>query len=89
MKPELTLLVCAVGLAFLQIVVAALLAAPQVGMPALLGNRDDMINSEADVLPFLRSMAVFTQLVSSLTNLLLQTGGNFTTSRHPSLLLGR
>ena len=42
MKPELTLLVYAVGLAFLQIVVAALLAAPQVGMPALLGNRDDM-----------------------------------------------
>ncbi len=42
MKPELTLLVCAVGLAVLQIVVAVLLAIPQVGLPALLGNREDM-----------------------------------------------
>ena len=42
MKPELTILVCAVGLAFLQIIAAVLLTLPQVGMPALLGNRDDM-----------------------------------------------
>lgn len=41
MKQELTLLVCAVGLAFLQILVAVLLALPQVGLPALLGNRED------------------------------------------------
>lgn len=42
MKPELTLLVCAVGLAFLQILIAVLLAVPQTGLPALLGNREDM-----------------------------------------------
>lgn len=42
MKPELTLLVCAVGLAIIQIVVAVLLAIPQVGLPMLLGNREDM-----------------------------------------------
>jgi len=42
MKPELTLLVCAVGLAFVQIVIAVLLAIPQVGLSTLLGNREDM-----------------------------------------------
>jgi len=42
MKPELTLLACAVGLTFIQIIVAVLLTLPQVGLPALLGNRDDM-----------------------------------------------
>jgi len=42
MKPEISLLVCAVGLTFLQIIVAVLLSVPQVGLPMLLGNRDDM-----------------------------------------------
>lgn len=42
MKPELTLLVCGVGLAVVQIVVAVLLAIPQAGLPALLSNREDM-----------------------------------------------
>ena len=42
MKLELTLLVCAVGLAFLQVLVALLTAIPQVGLPALLGNREEM-----------------------------------------------
>jgi len=46
MKPELTLLVCAVGLAIIQIVVAVLLAIPQVGLPMLLGNREDMPSLE-------------------------------------------
>jgi uncharacterized MAPEG superfamily protein len=42
MKLELTLLVCAVGLAFVQVLVALLTAIPQVGLPALLGNREEM-----------------------------------------------
>lgn len=42
MKPEITLLVCAVGLTFIQIIVALLLSLPQAGLPALLGNREDM-----------------------------------------------
>ena len=42
MKLELTLLVCAVGLAFVQLVVAVLAAMAQVGLPTLLGNREEM-----------------------------------------------
>ena len=42
MKTELSLLVAVVALAFVQIMVAAFLAAPQLGLPALLGNRDDL-----------------------------------------------
>ena len=45
MKPELTLLICAVGLAFLQVVIAATAATIQVGLPALAGNRDKMPES--------------------------------------------
>jgi uncharacterized MAPEG superfamily protein len=40
MKPELTLLTCAVVLALAQVVVAALGAMLQVGLPALAGNRE-------------------------------------------------
>ena len=40
MKPELTLLVCAVVLAFVQVLVSVLAAIQQVGLPALLGNRE-------------------------------------------------
>jgi len=42
MKTELTLLACAVALAFIQILVAVLLAIPQAGLPTLMGNREDM-----------------------------------------------
>ncbi|MSP05074.1 MAG: hypothetical protein EXR05_07510 [Acetobacteraceae bacterium] len=42
MKQELTLLAYAVALAFAQILVAVLLAIPQVGLPILMGNREDM-----------------------------------------------
>ena len=42
MKPELILLVWAVALAFLQVVVVALGATMQVGLPMLAGNRDNM-----------------------------------------------
>ena len=42
MKPELTLLTCAVGLAILQVVVAATAATIQVGLPALARNRDKL-----------------------------------------------
>ncbi len=42
MKPELTLLVWAVALAFLQVVVVAHGATMQVGLPMLAGNRDNM-----------------------------------------------
>ena len=42
MKPELTLLVWAVALAFLQVVVVAQGATMQVGLPILAGNRDNM-----------------------------------------------
>ncbi len=40
MKPELTLLVCAVVLAFVQLLAAVLGAMQQAGLPALLGNRE-------------------------------------------------
>ena len=42
MKPELTLLVWAVALAFIQVVVVAQGATMQVGLPMLAGNRDNM-----------------------------------------------
>ena len=42
MKPELTLLTCAVVLTLAQMVVAALGAMLQVGLPALAGNRDGL-----------------------------------------------
>lgn len=70
MKPELTLLACAVGLAFLQIIAAVLLTVPQVGLPALLGNRDDMppIAGAADranraYRNMLESLLLFTALI--------------------------
>jgi uncharacterized MAPEG superfamily protein len=40
MKPELTLLVCAVGLTVVQMVIAVFGAMLQVGLPALAGNRE-------------------------------------------------
>jgi uncharacterized MAPEG superfamily protein len=42
MKPELTLLTCAVVLALVQAVIAVLGAMMQVGLPALAGNREGM-----------------------------------------------
>jgi uncharacterized MAPEG superfamily protein len=42
MKPELTLLVWSVALAFLQVVIAAGFATIQVGLPTLAGNRERM-----------------------------------------------
>jgi uncharacterized MAPEG superfamily protein len=42
MKPELTLLACAVVLTLAQMVVAALGAMLQVGLPALAGNREGL-----------------------------------------------
>ena len=42
MPADLTLLVCAVVLAFIQIVVAAAGATMQVGLPALAGNREGL-----------------------------------------------
>lgn len=42
MKPELTLLVCAVVLAFVQMLVGVLGAMQQVGLPDLLGNREGL-----------------------------------------------
>ncbi len=42
MKPELTLLVCAIVLAFAQVLVGVLGAMQQVGLPALLGNREGL-----------------------------------------------
>ena len=42
MKPELTLLVCAIVLAFAQVLAGVIGAMQQVGLPALLGNREGM-----------------------------------------------
>ena len=42
MTPDLTLLVWAVALCLVQMVVAVLLVLPQVGLPALAGNREGM-----------------------------------------------
>ncbi len=42
MKPELTLLVWSVALAFLQVVVVAQAATMQVGLPTLAGNRENL-----------------------------------------------
>ena len=42
MKPELTLLVCAIVLAFAQLLAGVIGAMQQVGLPALLGNREGM-----------------------------------------------
>ena len=42
MRPEMTLLVYAVGLAFLQVLVAVQGAMMQVGLPMLAGNRENM-----------------------------------------------
>ncbi len=42
MTPDLTLLVWAVGLCFLQMLVSVLLVLPQVGLPALAGNREGL-----------------------------------------------
>ena len=40
MTPDLTLLFCAVALAFIQVLIALLGAMAQVGLPALAGNRE-------------------------------------------------
>ena len=42
MKSELTLLVCAVALAFVQLLIAVGAAIAQVGLPTVVGNREDM-----------------------------------------------
>lgn len=42
MTPDLILLICAVVLAFIQVVVALLGAMMQVGLPALVGNREGL-----------------------------------------------
>ncbi len=42
MKPELTLLVCAIVLAFAQLLAGVLGAMQQVGLPVLLGNRQGL-----------------------------------------------
>ena len=42
MTPDLILLICAVVLAFIQVVVAMLGAMMQVGLPALVGNREGL-----------------------------------------------
>ena len=42
MKPELTLLVCAVALTVVQMLIAVVGAMLQVGLPALAGNREGM-----------------------------------------------
>ena len=42
MKPEMTLLICALVLTFAQMLVAVLGALLQVGLPALAGNRDGL-----------------------------------------------
>ncbi len=42
MTPELSYLVLSAVLAFLQVVIAAMTATAQVGLPTLAGNRDDM-----------------------------------------------
>ena len=42
MQPELTLLVCAIVLAFAQLLAGVIGAMQQVGLPALLGNREGM-----------------------------------------------
>jgi uncharacterized MAPEG superfamily protein len=42
MTPELSMLVWAVALAFVQVVISAAGATMQVGLPLLAGNRDDM-----------------------------------------------
>ena len=42
MRVELSLLVASVALAFVQVLAILLTALPQAGLPALLGNREDM-----------------------------------------------
>ena len=42
MKPELTLLVCAIVLAFAQLLAGVIGAMQQIGLPALLGNRQGL-----------------------------------------------
>jgi uncharacterized MAPEG superfamily protein len=42
MRTELSLLVASVALAFVQVLIVLLTALPQVGLPALLGNREDV-----------------------------------------------
>lgn len=42
MTPDLTLLVCAVVLAFVQVVIATLSCIGQVGLPTMAGNRDGL-----------------------------------------------
>jgi uncharacterized MAPEG superfamily protein len=42
MKPELMLLVCAVGLTVVQMLIAVVGAQMQVGLPALMGNREGL-----------------------------------------------
>ena len=70
MKTELCLLAASVALAVVQIVVALLLAIPQCGLPALLGNREDMpaLTAAADRAQrayrnMLESLVLFTALV--------------------------
>ncbi|MBL9036308.1 MAG: MAPEG family protein [Rhodospirillaceae bacterium] len=42
MSPDLSLLVWAIGLCFVQMLVSVLLVLPQVGLPALAGNREGL-----------------------------------------------
>ena len=74
MKTELCLLAASVALAAAQIVLAVLLAIPQVGLPALLGNREELpvLTGAADRAQrayrnMLESLLLFTALVLIVT----------------------
>jgi uncharacterized MAPEG superfamily protein len=70
MKPELTLLVWSVALAFAQMLIAASAATLQVGLPMLAGNRDSMSpltgwagRAERAHLNMLESLVLFAALI--------------------------
>jgi uncharacterized MAPEG superfamily protein len=70
MKPELTLLVWSVALAFAQMLIAASAATLQVGLPMLAGNRDSMPpltgwagRAERAHLNMLESLVLFAALI--------------------------
>jgi uncharacterized MAPEG superfamily protein len=70
MKPELTLLVWSVALAFAQMLIAASAATLQVGLPMLAGNRDGMPpltgwagRAERAHLNMLESLVLFAALI--------------------------
>jgi len=50
---------------------------------AAFGDWNDMVYRKEDVLPSLIGVAIFTQRVGALTNLLLNTGGEFMGQRLP------